>query len=30
MTDKWATRLAGFDAYVWEHCIEMEESLRAD
>jgi hypothetical protein len=30
MTDKWATRLAGFDAYIWEHCIAMEESLRAD
>ena len=30
MTDKWETRLAGFDAYIWEHCIAMEESLRAD
>jgi glyoxylase-like metal-dependent hydrolase (beta-lactamase superfamily II) len=30
MNDKWATRLAGFDAYIWEHCIAMEESLRAD
>lgn len=30
MTDKWATRLAGFDAYIWEHCIAMEESQRAD
>jgi hypothetical protein len=30
MTDKWAARLAGFDAYIWDHCIAMEESLRAD
>ena len=30
MSDKWATRLAGFDAYIWEHCFAMEESLRAD
>jgi hypothetical protein len=30
MSDKWAGRLAGFDAYIWEHCIAMEESLRAD
>ena len=30
MTDKWATRLAAFDAYIWDHCFAMEESLRAD
>lgn len=30
MTDKWAKRLAGFDAFIWEHCIAIEESLRAD
>jgi glyoxylase-like metal-dependent hydrolase (beta-lactamase superfamily II) len=30
MTPKWATRLAGFDAYIWEHCYSMVESLRAD
>jgi glyoxylase-like metal-dependent hydrolase (beta-lactamase superfamily II) len=30
MTEKWAPRLAGFDAYIWEHCVAMEESLRAD
>jgi hypothetical protein len=30
MTGKWATRLAGFDAYIWDHCFAMEESLRVD
>jgi glyoxylase-like metal-dependent hydrolase (beta-lactamase superfamily II) len=30
MTDKWASRLAAFDAYIWDHCFAMEESLRAD
>jgi glyoxylase-like metal-dependent hydrolase (beta-lactamase superfamily II) len=30
MTDQWATRLAAFDAYIWDHCFAMEESLRAD
>jgi hypothetical protein len=30
MTDKWANRLAAFDAYIWDHCFAMEESLRAD
>jgi glyoxylase-like metal-dependent hydrolase (beta-lactamase superfamily II) len=30
MSDPWEERLAGFDAYIWEHCIAMEESLRAD
>ena len=30
LSEKWATMLAGFDAYIWEHCIAMEESFRAD
>jgi glyoxylase-like metal-dependent hydrolase (beta-lactamase superfamily II) len=30
MTEAWASRLAAFDAYIWDHCFAMEESLRAD
>lgn len=30
MTEKWATRLAGFDAYIWDQCFTMQESIRAD
>lgn len=30
MTLKWAGRLAAFDAFIWDHCFAMEESIRAD
>jgi glyoxylase-like metal-dependent hydrolase (beta-lactamase superfamily II) len=30
MTEKWETRLAGFDAYIWDQCFTMQESIRAD
>lgn len=30
LTPKWATRLAGFDVYVWDQCYAMEQSLRIE
>lgn len=28
LTPKWATRLAAYDAFIWDQCYAMEESLR--
>lgn len=30
MTPKWSTRLGGFDAWIWDQCYSMEQSLRID
>ena len=30
MTPKWQTKLAGFDAFIWDQCYSMEQSLRID
>jgi hypothetical protein len=30
LTPKWATRLAGFDVYIWDQCFAMEQSLRIE
>ncbi|QOY92121.1 MBL fold metallo-hydrolase [Paludibaculum fermentans] len=30
LTPKWSTRLAGFDAFIWDQCYAMEQSLRGD
>jgi hypothetical protein len=30
MTSRWATRLAGFDVYIWDQCYAMEQSLRIE
>ena len=30
LTPKWSTRLAAFDAFVWDQCYAMEQSLRID
>jgi glyoxylase-like metal-dependent hydrolase (beta-lactamase superfamily II) len=30
LTQKWSTRLAAFDVYVWDQCYAMEQSLRID
>lgn len=30
LTPKWSTRLAAFDAFVWDQCYAMEQSLRVD
>ena len=30
LTQKWSNRLAGFDAFIWDQCYAMEQSLRVD
>jgi glyoxylase-like metal-dependent hydrolase (beta-lactamase superfamily II) len=30
LTPKWAHRLGGFDAFAWDQCYTMEQSLRVD
>jgi hypothetical protein len=30
MTPKWASRLAGFDVYIWDQCYSMEQTLRIE
>ncbi|MEP7377299.1 MAG: MBL fold metallo-hydrolase [Chitinophagaceae bacterium] len=30
LTPKWASKLAGFDVYIWDQCYAMEQSLRID
>lgn len=30
LTPKWASKLAGFDVYVWDQCYAMEQSLRIE
>jgi len=30
LTSKWSHRLGGFDAFVWDQCYAMEQSLRVD
>jgi glyoxylase-like metal-dependent hydrolase (beta-lactamase superfamily II) len=30
LTPKWSTKLAGFDAFIWDQCLSMEQSLRLD
>jgi hypothetical protein len=30
ITPKWQSRLAGYDAYIWDQCYAMEQSLRID
>jgi glyoxylase-like metal-dependent hydrolase (beta-lactamase superfamily II) len=30
MTSKWAHRLGGFDVFIWDHCIAMQESLQVE
>jgi hypothetical protein len=30
LTPKWSTKLAAFDAFVWDQCYAMEQSLRGD
>ncbi|WP_458789033.1 MBL fold metallo-hydrolase [Dyella jiangningensis] len=30
LTPKWSTKLAAFDAFVWDQCYAMEQSIRVD
>lgn len=30
LTSKWSARLAGFDVFIWDQCLAMEESVRDD
>lgn len=30
VTPKWSGKLAGFDVYIWDQCLSMEQSLRID
>ena len=30
LTPKWASRLGGFDVYIWDQCYSMEQSLRIE
>lgn len=30
LTPKWASRLAGFDVYIWDQCYSMEQTLRIE
>jgi len=30
LTPKWSARLAAFDAFVWDQCYAMEQSLRIE
>ena len=30
MTPKWKDKLGGFDAFIWDQCLSMEQSLRLD
>ena len=30
MTEKWVSRLGGFDVFIWDHCIAMQESLQVE
>lgn len=30
LTPKWASKLAGFDAFIWDQCMAMENSIRID
>jgi glyoxylase-like metal-dependent hydrolase (beta-lactamase superfamily II) len=30
LTPKWSTSLAGFDAFIWDQCYSMEQTLRID
>ena len=30
LTPKWSSKLAGFDAFVWDQCYAMEQSLRIE
>lgn len=30
LTEKWAPRLGGFDVFIWDHCIAMQESLQVE
>ncbi|WP_208456910.1 MBL fold metallo-hydrolase [Lysobacter solisilvae (ex Woo and Kim 2020)] len=30
LTPKWATRLGGYDAWIWDQCFAMEQSMRIE
>jgi hypothetical protein len=30
MNPKWGPKLAGYDAWAWDQCLVMEQSLRVD
>ncbi len=30
LTPRWSAKLAAFDAFVWDQCYAMEQSLRGD
>jgi hypothetical protein len=30
LTAKWASKLGGYDTFVWDQCYAMEQSLRVD
>ena len=30
MTPKWATKLGGFDTFIWDQCLSMEQTLRIE
>jgi hypothetical protein len=30
VTPAWSEKLAGFDVYIWDQCLSMEQSLRID
>jgi len=30
LTNQWVTRMGGFDVFIWDHCIAMQESLQVE
>ena len=30
LSPKWSNKLAGYDAFIWDQCYAMEQSLRID
>jgi hypothetical protein len=30
LSPKWSTKLAGYDAFIWDQCLSMEQSIRLD
>jgi glyoxylase-like metal-dependent hydrolase (beta-lactamase superfamily II) len=30
LSPKWSTKLAGYDAFIWDQCLSMEQSVRLD
>jgi hypothetical protein len=30
LTPKWSKKIAGFDVFIWDQCLSMEQSIRLD